>query len=306
LILIRHLIEYLLIRVFATVVSSLGPKRATTIGRWLGDLLRLVDRRHRRVAEVNLARALPELDDAERGRILRESFRNLVCIGVELLFVPRLLTRGALRRHGRFEGLERFLGLVGERGAVVATAHHGNWEVMGALFGLVGLRLHSVARALDNPFLDRFLLRLRTRYGQQIIPKSGAMRQLVKTLRDGECLALVVDQDARAHGIFVPWFGHPASTIPTPAALAARMDVPIVAAVCVRDGNGVFSYAIRAVGPLRADPSLDREEEIRRLTAEINEALESFVREFPEQYLWQHRRWKSRPPEEKGQGGLYD
>jgi KDO2-lipid IV(A) lauroyltransferase len=299
---VRHLAEYALVRAFAAFAASLGPTRAIAAARRVGDLVRLVDRRHRRVAEENLAAALPERSAAERDRIVRECFRNLLRIGVELLLLGRVCTPRSYRTLFDVDSVDRLREIVGDRGIVFVTGHLGNWEVLGATLGLAGFPLHSVARPLDNPWLDRFLLRLRCAFGQTIVPKEGALRPLVSVLRSRGSLALVIDQDARRHGIFVDYFGRPASTIATPAMLGLRFGVPVVVGVCVRTGEGTFSFRLLLDEPIEVDPSAEREGEVRRVTAEINRRLESYVRAYPEQYLWQHRRWKTRPPEDRADG----
>jgi KDO2-lipid IV(A) lauroyltransferase len=280
-------------------VASLGPERAFALARRAGDLLRRLDGRHRRVAEENVRRALPDRTPEEHRRIVRGSFQSMVLGGVELLFLKRLLTRDSLRRLISIEGLDRVGEELAGRGAIFATAHIGNWEVLGASLGLTGAPLHSVARPMDNPYLDRYLLGFRTSYGQTIIPKKGALRPLIEVLRGGGYLAMLVDQDARRRGIFVDFFGRAASTIPTPATLAIRFGVPIVCGCCLRNEDSLYSFRFSGGEILEADRGADREEETRRLTAEINRHIEGWIRENPHQYLWQHRRWKTRPPQEK-------
>jgi Kdo2-lipid IVA lauroyltransferase/acyltransferase len=277
---------------------SLGPERAVAVGRRAGDLLRILDRRHRRVAEENVAWALPELSAEEQARVVRESFRGALLIGVELLYARRCLTRTSVARRIRIDDEEAIRKVLGTSGAILAGGHLGNWEAIGVSFGYLGLPVYAIARRINNPLIDRFVHSLRTVHGLRVVPKYGAVKTIVAAIRKGGCLGILIDQDVRSHGIFADYFGKPASTIPTPATLAVRLKVPLFVGRCVRTDDAPMTFRLSWHGPIEVDPTNDRDTEIQRITSELNRRLEAYVREYPEQYFWQHRRWKTSPPAE--------
>jgi Kdo2-lipid IVA lauroyltransferase/acyltransferase len=267
---------------------------AYAIGNGVGSLLFTIDRRHRAVALENLARAMPERSDVERRRIARDAFRSFVLVGIELAILGKRLdpTRWRERIEVRdFEIVDE--GVRDGRGCIFMTGHFGNWEVLGAWMAITGHPFHSVARPIENPLLDAFVRGMREQFGQRIVAKRGAMKELMRVLRDGGYLGFVADQDARARGIFVDFFGRAASTEPGPATLAVKLGIPIVVGVCWRTGR--FRFAAEALALLRPDPQADRDADVHRLTQEYSAALESIVRRHPEQWLWLHRRWKTQP-----------
>jgi KDO2-lipid IV(A) lauroyltransferase len=295
---IRYLLEYIVVRLLAAFLLSLGPARAVIVGRRVGDLVRLLDRRHRKVAEENVRMALPELTPEQRAEVVRASFQGAVLIGVELIYARRCLSRTSIHRRFRIEDEERLREALGNRGAILTGGHLGNWEAIGVSFAYLGFPVHAIARRINNPFIDRYIQRLRTVHGLRVVPKYGALKPIVAVIRQGQCLGILIDQDVRSHGIFAEFFGRQASTIPTPATLALRLRVPLIVGCCVRTEDEPMTFQLSWQGPIEVDPENDRDAEVHRLTSELNRRLEGFVREHPGQYFWQHRRWKSKPPAE--------
>lgn len=180
------------------------------------------------------------------------------------------------------------------RGVVSPIAHLGNWELQGvATAPLIGPSA-VIARPLDNPALDRRLVSFRTSTGNVVIYKQKALAQILKTLRDGRLVAIMLDQNVQANdGIFVRFFGRPACTTTVAAALAVKTGCPIVPAHCVRRADGRY---LMAYGPIvEWTASGRRDADIQALTQQITSVIEGWVRESPEQWLWLHRRWKTSP-----------
>jgi KDO2-lipid IV(A) lauroyltransferase len=159
---------------------------------------------------------------------------------------------------------------------------------------LYGFPIHSVARPLDNPWLDAYVLAMRELFGQRIVGKHGAIASMSRVIKSGGCFAVLVDQDARHHGIFVDFLGSPAATTSSVATLAHRHGVPILAGFIRRVGSG-FRHEVRVAEPIFPDPSLGRDEDVRRLTQAYTDLIADVVRKNPDQWLWVHRRWKTRP-----------
>jgi KDO2-lipid IV(A) lauroyltransferase len=292
---LRYLAEYGLVRALLAVVLSLGYERSLVVARSLADFFYRIGTKQRRRALENLERAMPELDAAEREAVARQAFRSFVRTFLETAWIPRLLVPGRLPPNLTFDAhpeTDRILHA--GTGAVLVTGHFGNWELTGQSFALRGHRVFSVARTLDNPWLDEYVTRVRTRYGQGIINKDGGVRGMARVLRDGGMIALLVDQSTGRRGIKVDFMGLPTSTTPAAATLALRFGVPLIPGRGYWTGRG-NDYVVRVDAPLMLPRTGDREEDVRALTEAMNEHLANWVREFPGQWLWVHRRWKMRP-----------
>lgn len=303
---LRHRLEYVLARAFAGVVARVPEGLAYWCARRAGDLIHLVDGRHVRIGRGNV-RAHYRHDDgsapteAEVRRIVRGSFRHLVAIGVEVVRLRRTVARRGIGgvvdlvdTHHMKAAMER------GKGAIVVSGHLGNWEIMAAAGMGIGVYPVSVYRALDNPLLDAWIRSLRGVDGADVVEKHGAVRGLLKALRKGRLVAILVDQDARGHGVFAPFFGAPASTIPTPAELALRTGAAIIPGFALRTGPG-FRYRTWFEPALEVREDADHDAEVLRITTELNRRLEAAIRQAPEQWLWLHRRWKTRPPAAAGE-----
>lgn len=271
------------------------------VGAFLGRVVYGLDGRHRRIARRNVDLAYGDsISEAEKTRIVKEAFRSLVLLPLDVISIPRLLKPETIERYVEIGDLAN-ADKAKERSkcCLYVTAHHGSWEVVAAALGAFGHPFHGIARPMRNRYINEYLLRSRAALGQKFVSKYGVMSELLRQLRAGNSLGFVADQDARHHGIFVDFFGIPSSTIPSPALLAYRFDVPILVGHCARI-DWTFRFRVSVDGVLWPDTSRPRDEEVRRLTSEINRIMEGFIREDPGQYLWLHRRWKTRPEGEKG------
>lgn len=282
------------------IAQCATPAAAVAFGRRAGRLL-FARKRYPARALEHLRLAFPEWSEARRARLARRAFANMGAVPVEALRILRGLMSPAV-----FDRLvevrvdpEAAAALAAGRGAVFVTAHLGNWELLPLVGRRLGISIVSVGRAQDNRLLDRRIGAWRRRLGQTVVEKHGALRVLGRALRAGRSVALVVDQDARDEGVFVPFFGRLCSTYDSAAALALRFGVPLVPAFLIRRPGGRFLARVeRPVSRdgLPADPGEAR----LSLTARMNERIESCVRRHPDQWIWHYRRWKTRPPEEKG------
>lgn len=288
--------EYLLVSSLAFTLRALPLSLAAALGRSLGMLYYAVDRRHRVGAAGRVKDAYgPSLPDAEVSRIVRAMYRHFGVMMAEFVRIPTL-TAANLDRFIDWNGVDREVeGILAEgKGVIMVTGHIGNWEMAGASFALKGYSVGAVARPLDNAFLDRSVREIRESSGQQIWDKIGALRRAARVLKEGRAFGILVDQDAGKQGVFVPFFGIEASSIPTPADLALSRGCPIVTIAMQRLAPMRFIFRHGRV--LRPDPSADRDLERMRLLRGINEDLEGIIRQAPEQWIWNHRRWKTRPP----------
>ena len=265
------------------------------VGRRLGDLAYRVLRGRRAVARENLERAFArERSAAELDRLCRESFGHLGMTLVEactFFFRPPsfLLSRVDV------EGVDHLKAAAAHgRGILLLTAHLGNWELLAAAHVHTGYPLSVVVRPLDSAVLDRVVTHFRERGGVEVIPKRHALRGVRDALRRGRMVGILLDQNAsRREGVFVPFFGEPASTSKSLALLALWSGAPVVPVFIQRDTAG--SHRVTIEPALPPPETGDREKDVATLTAAFSRVVESRIRQSPEQWFWMHRRWRTRP-----------
>lgn len=244
---------------------------------------------------ANLAIAFPELATDARERLARESWQHLGMTAVEL---ARLLHRPleATLKEFTLDGVEHVQAVMREHGrGLVLTAHLGNWEYLSAAHRLMGYPTAIVVRPLDSPVLDDQAAAMRRKTGVELIDKRGALRPVLEALRRGRLVAILLDQNAaRREGVFVPFFGRAASTSRSLAVLALRTRTPIVPIFIRRTGPGRHHVDVQP--PLLPVEPNDADAALVELTARCTQAIETAIRRTPEQWLWAHDRWRTRPP----------
>ncbi|HXD89203.1 MAG TPA: lysophospholipid acyltransferase family protein [Urbifossiella sp.] len=301
---------YLAVRAIVAAAQTVYPWMAYRFAdAFAAAAVRLL-RRRVETASDNIRQAFPHLADqpAHIDRLVHDMFRHFAHVALEFILMPRKLNRSTLRRHLAFPDEPLVASLFNSgRPVLVVTAHFGNWEVAGAAFGLLGYRTHAIARVLDNPYLERYLLRLRQATGQTIIAKQDDFARLDAILSEGGNVATLVDQDAGPRGLFVDFFGRKAAAHKAVALLALKYDAIILVGSVPRlprpknaDGDGLeamrYAYALEEVIDPRGYASRGRAAAVRAITERYTAAFERFIRRHPEQYFWLHRRWKTQPP----------
>jgi KDO2-lipid IV(A) lauroyltransferase len=263
---------------------------AEAVSRWCASLLDKAVPRLRCVAMRNLALAMPETGDAERRRIVDGVFRSIARLLLALARFPRI-DRGSIDEWIRYEGFEHFeQALARGRGVLFATAHLGNWELSAFAHALLAAPMHVVVRPLDNPLVDRLIAARRTLSGNRLIEKKDFARSILKALAANEAVGILIDQNASLdQGAFVDFFGVPACAGTGFVKIAARSGAAVI------PGFALWSeeerrYVLRFYPPIEMTGCA--EDDTRRLHAQ----LEAVIREHPDQWLWIHRRWKTRPP----------
>ena len=264
----------------------------------LADLLYRVDRRHRERALGHLRRSFPDWPQQRIEETARASMRSLIYLGLEFVFVTRLISPTQWRRCIRLHNMAETLRLLVERqtALVLVTGHFGNFEVLAYAMAALGFPNLAIARALDNPHLNEYVLNLREKRGLRIIDKNDpqAAGHVERALAAGRAVGFVADQDAGRKGIFVDFFGRPASTFKSIGLMAMQHEAPVVVAYARRLGGG-FRFEIGAERVIRPCEWADQDDPLRWITQTYTAALERIVRRHPGQYLWVHRRWKHRP-----------
>ena len=214
---------------------------------------------------------------------------------IDILFTPRLVKKHNWRDYSRYKNVERAKWLMKEgRGLLLVGAHYGNFEIIGYLLGLFGFRTYSIARPLDNKFINNYLYGVRKRVGQKIIDKKGAAELMEEIASSGDTLCFIADQDAGRKGIFVDFFGRKASTYKSIGLIAITRNIPIVVG-CSRRIDNRFYFEIGMNRIIFPEEWAEKENPLEWVTAEYTKAIEEFIREDPSQYWWLHRRWKHQP-----------
>lgn len=294
---VRHRLEYVLFRGLATPLRGLPHGAARPLGRALGELFFLLDVHRRRVAVANLGRAFPGWSQAQRRRTARRCCRHFGAMVADTISFQRFDAVELCRRltlHG-WRHLDEAEAASAERGAggvLVLSAHLGNWEMAAHPVALYRGPFHVVARPFNNPLVWRHMRRARERFGQRFISKRGAARPVVRALRRGAKVGLVIDQRVRPpDAMTVPFFGEPALTTPLPARLALRYRVPAVAIFGYPKEGGGYDVVLRPpILPPESDS--DADDAVERLTRRYLAVIEDEIRTRPEQWLWFHRRWR--------------
>jgi len=291
------LLVYLAVRLVVCVLQGLPASATRAFAGVLARLAFLVDKRHRNVARENLRFAFPEIadDPAKIDKLVRGCYAHFCLMLVEMLTIPRKLHLTNWRKYASLTYGERCTpGLLSGKPFLIVTAHFGNWEMAGFAIGLFGFRTWAIARTLDNPRLEKFLMKFREKTGQTILAKKGDFDNINEVLTRGGTIATLGDQDAGQKGLFVDFFNRPASTHKAVALLALQYDMPMVVVGVPRVGHP-SRYEIIAedlIDPrdYEGDPNA-----VRLMTERYTQALERMIRRYPEQYFWLHRRWKHQP-----------
>jgi KDO2-lipid IV(A) lauroyltransferase len=293
---------YLAVRVVVCLLQALSLPAARRLADALAWLAYHADRRHRLVAHDNLSHAFPELaaDARRRDALVRAVYRHFCNLLMEMIHLPRALQPTTWKRYLTLpRGRELVAALLSGRPLLFVTAHFGNWEMGGYTLGLLGIASSAIARRLDNSHLDRFLRRFREGTGQAILDKNGDFERIQGVLAGGGVLATLGDQDAGQRGLYVDFFGRPASTHKAVALLALQYRAPMLVIGCPRLA-GPLNYAVVLEDVILPEEYEGRRPDaVRAMTERFTAALERLVRRHPEQYFWLHRRWKHQPKAKK-------
>ncbi len=263
-----------------------------------------VDRKHRDVARVNLAIAFPEMGDEEARRIIRRCYQRMGTSAAEFIYLPKM-DEGYVREHFRIEGVEHIRESMVHRGvpAMVMTGHFGNWELLSHVYGQVVAPAAFIVRPLKSRILDDIVTERREHVGNIVIRKEDSAKEVMKILRKNVLVGILIDQNVDRHkGVLVDFFSRQAYTTFGIARLALAMRAAVHPGFIFRDPTRKFHHVLRFGPPVAIDYDAPREEEVPRFTRRCNEELEKAIRRAPDQWMWFHRRWKTRP---EGERDLY-
>jgi KDO2-lipid IV(A) lauroyltransferase len=277
------------------LVGLLGVRRASALGGALGSLVRRFLREPREIAVEQLATSLPERTPDEREEIIQAMFRGLGRSMVEIMLMDRIAVD--LDTWVDSEGMEILdRALARGHGVIAITGHIGNWELLAAYLGLSGYPLTAIATPVKGAALNQENIDLRLRVNVETVQRDGpgAARAILRTLRAGRILAILMDQDTHGKGVVVPFFGRPAFTPLGPAALSWRTGAAIVGLFIHRGSDG--RHQVKVVEPQlperQAEDPEARSAWQREVTAELTRLIEVEVRARPDEWVWWHRRWQ--------------
>ena len=291
--------QYIALRLAAMGLHLFPVNQNLVTSRAIGGMLYKLDKKHRDRGKENIARSMPELSSDDVDRIARGSMEHFLQLGVEVMYTTRLLHLDTWADHVKLNNLGPALDLLlDSKPTLLVTGHYGNWEVLGYLLATFGINLEAIARPIDNPLVNDWLLGVRERQGMKIITKWGATEQMVDLMESGGTLGFIADQNAGEKGMFVPFFGRLASTYKSIGLLALKYNAPVICGYA-RRLNGKFEYEVGTTDIIRPEEWENQPAPLCYLTARYTRAIEAMVRLAPEQYLWIHRRWKSRPRHER-------
>jgi Kdo2-lipid IVA lauroyltransferase/acyltransferase len=293
---VRERLEYALVWPWIKLLGMLPRPLARVLGIAFGLTIYFVHRRLRRVGIRNLTLAYPQMPPRERRRILRGEFISLGRQFAEVCLFPRY-TRENVSRVVVYEGFENLERAYARRkGVLFLTGHIGAWELSAFAHSLQGHPLSIVMRSLDNPYVDGLLQRYRTMHGNRTVDKDDFVRGLLSAMHAGETVGILMDTNMTPpQGVFVDFFGIPACTASGLARIALRTDAAVVPGFTVWDSK-LRKYILRFDPAVELIRTGDNEADIVANTAKFTRVIEDVIRRYPDQWLWVHRRWKTRLP----------
>lgn len=297
---LAHRVEYGALRSAIGILGAMRWHRAVRAGAAIGRLAYKPFGIRQEVVESQIAAAFPEASEREVRSIARGAFEHLGRVTVETALLSRVDPAWVLDLFENVEGWDVVERLRARgRGLIMVTGHLGNWELGGAYIAARGVPLDVVVRRMANPLFDGYLTRTRSRLRMAVVRDREAVRRTPRTLRAGGAVAFLTDQAGlNLASTFVPFFGRPAKTPRGPAVFALRLDAPVIFGTAIRLPTGRYRLSFEEV---RVPESGDVDSDVDELVASYTHILEKWVRRAPEQYFWQHRRWKRQPddtPEE--------
>jgi KDO2-lipid IV(A) lauroyltransferase len=294
---IQHQIEFIALQGIFLIIWQVSLRTLLMMGDMLGWFFFSVIRMRRKITLQNLTRAFPNKSKKEKVSIARRTYKNFAKMTLEYMRFP-VLDKETIFSLCHLEGVKYLDWVIKNgKGGILVAGHFGNWELMGAVLALKGYPISFLVGEQHNKKVDDRMNSHRRLMGIRIIHMGVAVRSVIKSLRNNEFVALLSDQDAGREGVFIDFFGIPSSTHQGPAAFALKTGSPILFGTTIRLPRGKH----RMVCELLTFDHLKgvTPDTIREVSQAYSSLLEKWIRLFPDQWFWMHRRWKSRPPEEE-------
>ena len=285
-------ILYLLLRAFSLFVNLLPEGFALWIGRQLGNMAYTLDLEHRKVALQNLHIAFgEEKSEGERRSIAKKNFQNLGMMAVEFFRIPAM-DMESYKKKVEVDGLEQALKVLEEnRGALLLLGHFGNWELMALMSKVIEKPVFAIAKSIEHKRIDQWVTRIRKEGGLELIPPKNATPKVIQALSQNQLVGIVFDQRGkRSKGIWADFFGRKVPTTPGLAVMALKSGSPVLPVFMIR--NGFQRHRMMIQEPLQLIHTWDFQKDVEANTQLFNHTLESIIRQYPDQWLWIHRRWE--------------
>lgn len=284
---------FFFIRAFMMSWGSVPPKTGRRLGMALGRLIYRYNGRHRQITINNLQMAYPKQSQIEVTAVAKRVFENLGKMIYEICW-STTLSEAELFRHVKIKGMQHIRQAYSKgKGVLVLTAHFGNWELLTVVGKLIGYPLSMVYRPMDFKPLEHTIAMLRTRFGGRMIRKKKGSRKILHSLDRKEMVALLLDQNvAFREGVFAPFFNVPACTNKGLALLALKTGAPVVPIFLLREAKGYRGIILPEIPLVRTG---DKTKDVEINTAAYSNAIETMVRQYPDQWFWIHRRWNTKP-----------
>lgn len=289
-------LEFYSLRGFLGGLGFLSWERACRLGARLGAAGYNPLGIRKQVVEKQIAAAFPAIPEEEVRRIARASYAHLGRMAVEIALLPRLGEGAVLNLVERVEGWEYVeKAKAAGQGIILVTGHHGNWELLAAYIAARGIPIDVIARGMGNPLFGVYVDEIRTALGMTVVHDSDAVKRTPRALKAGRAVGFVADQGVLGlASTYVNFLGRPAKTPRGAAVFALRFNSPVLFIDGIRQPNGKYQIVIE---PVEVALTGNREADVDAIVARFTEMLEQWVRRVPEQYFWQHRRWKRQPPD---------
>lgn len=287
------MLEYIPLRILMEIIAFMPYIIVILFAKLVGELMYYFSPHSRKIALINLKHAFPEKSFKERKRIAKCSMKSMMMTFAEFIKSSRMTDNQILKRI-KIEGQDIFDNALYEKnkGIIAITGHIGNWEYMAFYFAINGYHPSIIVRPLDNPKLDVYMKSWREKRGMKCISRRGDLREIFNSLNDNSIVAFLCDQNY-IEGIYVDFFGCPCATATGPVAVAIKTKIPIAITYCIPNGYGHHKIVVSDIMYIEEKDS--KEETIRHNTQRYTKKLEDIIRKYPENWLWVHPRWNTRP-----------
>lgn len=287
----KNFLEYLLLLIVRFFILILPFRAVQIVGRGFGSFLFYAVPIRKDLVLSNLRHAFPEKNDQEINSIALKNFQNIFGTFFETFWIQRM-SQHDVRRLVRIPNTAAIDELLNRgKGLIMLSGHISNWELVALAVGLISNHpLQIIIKKQHNLYVDRVMNQLRTKFNNTVIDMDYAPREIIKRLRDHGVVALLADQSGPEEGLFIDYFGRPTSTHVGPAVFALRTGAPVLMTYAVRNRDGTFDVSFEEVAT--NDLTGTDDEKIRTITERHVRLLEKFVRQYPDQWLWMHKRWK--------------
>ncbi len=291
----KERIEYIFVLLLIGFFRMLPFGLSVQLGSLLGASIYLFDRRHRLIALNNLRVSFKETKSERQLReILLGVYRNIGKTAIEAMLLPKM-SPSEINEKTEIEGFEHYeRAKAKNKGIILLGAHFGSWEWIPVAMGLQGASMHIIVRPVDNPYLNRLVQKLRERYGNVVLNKRTETGGIIKLLRSGKSIGFLLDQNVRLEkAVFTDFFGRPAATNKALATIALRTGAPVIPMFIIRTSQG---HKIVIERPMDLPRTGILKQDLKTITRLFTKKIETYVRQYPTQWLWLHRRWKTQPP----------